>query len=70
MLERIRKDKFHRRKFCGYSWEDMDRLLDDFCWLEDDSMITDREQKAFDIAVQCMVQIMNRMIDGKRIDWD
>lgn len=70
MLEKLRNKGISSRKFCGMDWADMDRMLDRFCWLEDDSMITDEEQEALDIAIQCMVQIMNRMIDGKRINWD
>lgn len=58
------------RKFCGYSWEDMDRVLTVICDVEDRVDMTDQEMNDYDIAVQCVAQVMNRMRDGKPIDWD
>lgn len=67
-MRRLRKNKV--RKFCGLSWNDMDYVLETVCNLEDDILITEEEQEALDIAIQCITQIMNRMEDGRKINWD
>lgn len=57
------------RTFCGQNWAGMDNVLTTICELEDRIEMTDQEE-AFDIAVQCVSQIMNRMQDGGPINWD
>ena len=60
----------NERKFCGYSWDDMNRVLDLICKVEDQVEMTDQETDDYDIAVQCVSQIMNRMQDGGPINFD
>lgn len=59
-----------KRTFCGKSWSDMGEVLNTMCNLEDDIDLTDKENDCFNIAIQCITQIMNRMIDGKEINFD
>lgn len=70
MFEKLRRRKNIERTLCGYNWAEMDNSLKDILGLEDDSIITEKEEKALNIAIICMTQIMNRMLDGKRIFWD
>lgn len=57
-------------RFCGKDWDGMNKILDTLCELEDNLMATGEEEEALDIAIQCVTQIMNRMKDGKMINWD
>ena len=58
-------------KYCGKTWEEMNKVLDKICYLEDqfDGM-TKEEIDAFDIAIQCVTTVMNRMKDDRPIAWD
>lgn len=56
--------------YCGKTWEQMNRVLDIVCELEDRIEMTDEEQEAFDIAIQCITTVMNRMKDDSPIEWD
>ena len=58
------------RKYCGKSWADMNVILNIMCDIEDRIELTDGEQDAFDIAIQCVTTVMNRMTDDKPIEWD
>ena len=53
------------RKFCGKDWDGMNKVLDKVCEIEDRLDLSDEEQEAYDIAVQCITTVMNRM--GKDI---
>ena len=44
--------------------------MNELCEIEDKYDFTEEEQKAYDIAIQCVTQILNRMGDGKQINWD
>lgn len=58
------------RKYCGKNRDEMDKVLSLICEIEDRIELSDDEQDAFDIAIQCVTSVMNCMIDGKPIDWD
>lgn len=58
------------KTFCGKTWDDMDSLLDSLCGLADGVDMTNDEADAVDIGIQCMVEVMNRMVDGRPILWD
>ena len=58
------------RKFCGYTWADMNRVLDLICDVENRTELTKQQENDFDIAIQCVAVVMNRMkVDGP-INWD
>ena len=57
-------------KYCGKTWEQMNNILDTMCEIEDKAELTSEEQEAFDIAIQCITTVMNRMTDDKPIEWD
>lgn len=58
------------RRFIGKSYEDMERILTVLCELEDDTVLTEEEQAAMGMAIQCVTEVMNRMVDDRRIEWD
>lgn len=59
-----------KRTFCGVDWSGLEEVLNTMCELEDKIKLTDKEESCFDIAIQCVTQIMNRMVDGKEINFD
>lgn len=48
----------------------MNDVLDKMCILEDELDLDDEMQGIFDIAIQCVTTVMNRMKDDKPIEWD
>ena len=58
------------RKYCGLTHHEMDDVLEKICDIEGRIELTDEEQDAFDIAIQCITTIMNRMVDDEKIEWD
>lgn len=58
------------RKFCGYTWKDMNRVLDTVCEVEDRAGLEGQERKDYDIAVQCVAAVLNRMLDDRPLCWD
>ena len=60
----------NERKFCGYTWQDMDRVLDLICNIENRTEMTSQQEENFDIAVQCVTLVMNRLKDDRPIVWD
>lgn len=62
------------RKYCGLTWEQMNEVLDTMCNIEDRveeiGWQEVGEQDAFDIAIQCITTVMNRMKDDRPIEWD
>lgn len=58
------------RKYCGRTWEQMNEELDTMCKLEEKLNLTEKEGNAFDVAIQCMTTVMNRMQNNKPIIWD
>lgn len=60
----------NNRKFCGHTWEDMNRVLNFLCNIEDHMDLTGQQEADFDIAVQCVTLVMNRMKEDMPIVWD
>lgn len=59
------------RKFYGLNRAEMNEVLNVMCDLEERvTFLTQEEEKAYDIAIQCVCQIVNRMADDKPINWD
>ena len=58
------------RTFYGNTMDDMDNAMKSLLELRDTVLISDEEEKSLDLAMYCITQIMNRMEDGKRIEWD
>lgn len=58
------------RRFHGYTWDDMNRVLDLVCDIEDRVEMTKHEEQDYDIAIQCVTAILNRMKEDKAICWD
>ena len=58
------------RKYCGNTWKQMNDILTTMCEIEDRIELTDEEEDAFDIAIQCVATVMNRMTDNRPIEWD
>ena len=48
-------------EYFGKTREQIDKVLDIMCDIEDRTEFSDEEQGAFDIAVQCITTVMNRM---------
>ena len=65
-----RKKRMESRKFCGHDHASMNKILDTMCEIEDRIELTKDEEDAFDIAIQCITCIMNRMTDDRGIEWD
>jgi len=59
-----------KRKYCGKTWDDMNTILNIMCDIEDRIELSDEQQEAFDIAIQCVTTVMNRMKDDRPIEWD
>lgn len=60
-----------KRTFYGQNRSQMNKVLNIMCELEERIPdMTKEEENAYDIAVQCVAQIANRMADGKQINWD
>lgn len=61
------------RTFCGKSYEEMNKILDTLCNLgNSDTLLTDEEDDAMEIALNCVCTVMNRMIGAKDLAnmWD
>ncbi len=58
------------KTFRGLNWDEMGAVLNTLCGIDNDILFSDEEQKAIDVAVQCVAQIMNRMKDDRPIIWD
>lgn len=58
------------RTYCGKNHQQMSKVLDTVCELEDRIEMTEEEQEDYDIAIQCVTTVLNRMLDDKPIEWD
>lgn len=58
------------RKFHGYTWNDLNHVLDFLCELADDLELTEEQDRDFDIGIQCIVTVMNMMSVDVPILWD
>ena len=58
------------KTYCGLSYKQLSNVLSIMSGLEDlaDNM-TDEEHTAFDVSLQCVTEVMNRMKDGKPIEY-
>lgn len=60
-----------KHTFYGQNRSQMNKVLNIMCELKERIPdMTKEEENAYDIAVQCVAQIANRMADGKQINWD
>lgn len=50
------------KTYCGHDWNSMNKILDTLCKLEDDILMTEEEADAFDIAIQCVTDVMNLQV--------
>ena len=56
------------KTYCGLNRKQLESVITTMSGLEDISdNLTDAERAAFDISLQCVTEIMNRMKDGKPI---
>jgi len=58
------------RKFHGKTRAEMNGVLDYMCLLKERLRIPAEEQDKFDMAIQCIATVTNRMTDDKKIEWD
>lgn len=58
------------RTFCGKTQEEMRDVLFLLCDIEDETDLNDKEQELFDVAIQCVTVILNRMTEDRPIPWD
>ena len=58
------------RTYCGKNHQQMNKVLDTVCEIEDRIEMTEEEQEDYDIAIQCVTTVLNRMLDDKPIEWD
>mgnify|MGYP007133740405 CR=1 FL=1 len=58
------------KTYCGYTHDDMNRVLDFMCNIEDQMELDDKQVNDFDVAIQCIATVMNRMVDDRPIEWD
>lgn len=58
------------RRYLGLNRDEMRMVLHTMCRIEDENYYTPEEENAFDIAIQCVTTVMNRMADDRRITWD
>ena len=57
-------------KYCGKNWDDMNTVLNIMCDIEDRIELSDEQQEAFDISIQCVTTVLNRMKEDRPIEWD
>ncbi len=58
------------KTFCGKTHEQMNDILTFMLELEDKQDFSYDEDEKYDIAIQCIVTVMNRMIDNRPIEFD
>ena len=58
------------RKFCGKNREEMNEILNFMCELESKVNLSEEEWDMYDIAIQCVAVVINRMVDNKLIIFD
>lgn len=58
--------------YCGLNHKQLDSVMTIMSKLEDDPRLnlTQSEMEAFDISIQCVTEIMNRMVDKKPIEFE
>lgn len=58
------------KTYCGLNQKQLDKIITIMSEIEDKKKLTERQKMAFDISVQCVTEIMNRMQDGKPIEFE
>ena len=58
------------RTFHGKTRAEMNIVLNYMCLLKERLNVPEEEQENFDIAIQCITTVTNRMADNKMIEWD
>ena len=58
------------RTFHGKTRAEMNVVLNYMCLLKDQLNIPPEDSENFDVAIQCVTVITNRMADNKMIEWD
>ena len=57
------------KTYCGHDWDSMNGILDTLCDIEDSVGMTDKEQEAMNIAIQCVTDILN-LLQGHPVTLD
>ena len=57
-------------KYCGKTHQEMDEILNTMCDIEEHIFMSKKEEEAFNIAIQCISTVMNRMVDNRPIEFD
>ena len=57
-------------KYCGKTLDEMNEVLDKICALEDELDLDEEMEYIFDIVIQCVTTIINRMKIDRPIEWD
>lgn len=55
------------RMYCGYNYRELNDMMDALLDLEDDIVLTEREQLAMDIAIQALCSILNAMAGNGKV---
>jgi len=58
------------KTYCGKTRDEMNDILNFMCELEDKVELTDEEEEKYDVAIQCVATVMNRMIHNRPICFD
>ena len=69
-MRRVNLRKAEKRRYCGYSYEEITNMTDTLSNLEDDIAITEQEEKAMDIAIQALWEIRNAMLTNGKVVFD
>lgn len=59
-----------QKTYCGLNYAQLSNILTVMSGLEDlAENLSDEEHIAFDVSLQCVTEVMNRMKDGKPIEY-
>ena len=59
-----------QKTYCGLNYNQLSNILTTMSVLEDLAEdMTDEQRTAFDVSLQCVTEVMNRMKDGKPIEY-
>ena len=56
--------------YCGKTRQEMNEILNTMCAIEEMASLTDEETDAFDVAIQCIATVINRMTDNRPIAFE
>ena len=66
----IYKPRNPQKTYCGLNYAQLSNVLTTMSALEDlADNLTEEEHTAFDVSLQCVTEVMNRMKDGKPIEY-